>query len=282
MRLALLAIILLAGCTLCESPYIKVDGDCCLDEDEDDICDEPDLLQSDNSDVAQSDETAETKTDEAKVDNPEIANFRYALENVKLTKEVYKPDFQVQLPFYVSTQQLNELKGAVLSMQPMCESGHDVHVLLNDEIYSTIGVTCGELVTFDIPKGDIDPGENVIEFVTETKPYLVENTTITIRMAEDQVLEFKKFVLETTKRDRTIANVKRVVLQNYYELEFDIEDEVVGDVALSLDKTEKKDIQIFLNGNLIYDGAASKVKTLVLPEKHLKPGKNVVRYMANP
>jgi len=268
-----IVLLIISGCTICEKPYIKVNGSCCLDENRNFICDEEEDLVEDN------DEEYISEKDE------KVFLIDYRLSDVTLESKYYKPFEQEGLAFFISSMDIKLVTRVDFEFKPMCKDDDLLHTFLNDRFLHSNDIKCGETQTFSIEKEDILVGENKIEFSTKNGPYMIKEGKFTIHFdgEDDKVQDIEKFVLETYKEYTNLEKQNKILIQNYHDLNFAVTDEeYIGDIELSFDVNDEEYLLIYLNNEEIFSGRVKDSLDLELPNDKINIGHNTVRYLVVP
>jgi len=264
MKYLVMIILLVCGCTICENPYIKSNGDCCLDNNNNSVCDEQDgiIISA----------PADTQTDKP---IPKYEMWSSDAQ-IMLYSDYYTLKKIDELEFFISDQQISGIESVLLTMIPLCEDNHELEIRLNTRVIEKANIECGSGVTIDIDLDEVETGANVIEFSGRSEPYSVQNASVTISFGNNTVAQgINSFVMELPKKQKTFVS-EEIRITNYHDFEFYMDDRNWGATTLELG-SDKSTIIILLNDEFIYNGAAEGI--LTLPEKNLKMGENLLRYI---
>jgi len=283
----LIVMIIISGCTICERPYIKDNGSCCMDNNSNSICDDnEELIEQEvvelqpNEEIVVGEEVVEEKSEQS-----EEILLHYSLRDVNIISRHYEAEDQDNF-FYVSTIAHKLLDGGKLQFEPNCGADHTVNIFINNKLLEETQVKCSENNTFLIDKGLIEEGKNQIEFFSKEGPYMIRDITVWIYFdgmeTSEQYLE--NFVIEPKRVNEEIASLNSVSLKNYFEIEFDLSSkEATGLQSLTFDAKDEGFIIIYLNDERIFEGDVEKGQfKLNLPEKNVNIGENEIRYIIMP
>jgi len=253
MRIFLLLLFICSGCVFCETPYIKSGDSCCLDENNDSKCDTVDVPV-----ISPDTEPADL--------------FHAAADDVGVQTTKLRP---FELDFYISTAQYAQLSSVRFNATPKCAENHDLYLFVNDKSYGTVAIRCGEPFVIDIKADDVKEGQNKIGFISPDAPFLMDNVQIS-QKGSNVIQDMGEWVLEARRNTINLAREQDVVLQNYYELEFEIDDEVYVDITFAIVPDGDWEYQVYLNGEFLEK--AQGIQNITLPKSRLLPGKNIVMY----
>ncbi len=279
-------LILVSGCTICERPFIKINGDCCLDDDNNNICDFASIVH-DNASAVHG-ETVQTAPDEKNPGQPagNDSIFRYALSSLVVSSRIYEPTPDGDTDVIVSTMGYKELKGAELTFIPMCGKDHLMGIMLNGKLVDSVNVACGKMQNITLSKDSFQEGRNPLRFSTANGPFLIKKAAVRLHFENSPVIEqdFLDFVAESVKRTIDVGSKSQAVMQNYYDQSFSVtEREYPGDFKLSFNADSSGLLVIYLNGRRIYEGEISKGRfNLNLPKDDIRKGTNNLRYIILP
>lgn len=271
---------IISGCTICEKPYIKQNGNCCLDNNSNTICDTEDTELTINEKTVEKIEIKDDKTD----DN-DILIFDYEIDKISLVSDYHEPIKSEDAIFIISTTKINKVTGITFEFKPLCNKLNQLNIFLNDKYIDTLDVICHETNSLKIDNKNILEGLNQFQFSTPNNDYLIEDGTVLIHYIDIETDEqqMNRFAVESKEKNSKLNSKNNVAIRNYNEMKFNLdENQFTGDLNLEFNINEKGNLYIYLNNFEIYHGQTTGNLELKLPHDKLKIGSNTIRYLINP
>jgi len=283
----------LFGCTICEKPFIKVDGSCCIDEDDDQTCDHGQEVEIESDDMTikdeitvQTEEKNEEETADSEISQEEETLIKYIIKDMRIESDVFEPDNNADTDIFISTIGFQQLKSAELSFDSMCKEDHVMNIFIDEKLLESEKTICGETRTVKIPKNLISEGKNSILFSTAKGPFQIRDAGVKIlfKGSDPEEQNFMDFIVESDKKRQELVKVGSISLQNYYDASFDVSDvEYIGDMRLRFNSVSAGYVLIYLNDERIFEGEIEKgAFKLRIPRDKVNIGRNSMRYIILP
>ena len=184
---------------VCNRPYIGFEGRCCLDNNDNNICDEHEEKTIESEIVPEKTDTSDKSTEEYRVLT--IRNNQIVFPNVFLFEGQKSIDIDKQKNrnvFSLTTDEFYNIERADLRFVPYCrnvEAGVlDIEVN-GGNVFSAVPI-CEEAYRQPIPLGVLNVGENVVIFKSNEGAYSVEQ--IKLEFVKKEV-ESKVYFFEVTR-----------------------------------------------------------------------------------
>jgi hypothetical protein len=295
--LLIIIITVISGCTVCEKPYLKVDGKCCLDENDNSVCDDNEIIDNKNEEIdvknADEDKLIEKETigvekdlkEEIKNEKNEMFILDFEINKINLVSNYYQPVMPKDAKFIITTAKADKITEVTVSFIPMCKEDDNINIFLNEKLIGTIPTICEKINKMIINKEYINEGINQFQFSTTNNDYKIENGTILLKFngLEDQEQQIEKFDIGNDKEKSKLNSNNKVVIRNYNDMKFKLDkNEFAGDISISLNIVEEGQLYIYINNFEIYNNKTSGKIELNLPQDKLKIGTNVLRYLVIP
>jgi hypothetical protein len=292
----MLLIIIISGCTICEKPYIKVDGDCCLDDNSNSICDDKEEIEiqkinektevkTDNDAKIEEETTKIEKKEEVKNDDGDMFILDYKIDKINLVSDYFESTIPEDAKFIITTNKIDKIMGVTLSFIPMCKEKGEINIFLNEQLIESITPNCKKTNEVKIDNQKIIEGINQFQFSTSNNDYSIENGTISLEFdgLDNQKQQIDSFYLENNKEQAKLNSNSKVVIRNYNDMKFKLnQNEIVGDINLDLNIVEEGHLFIYLNNYEIYNDRSTGNIELNLPRDKLIIGSNTLRYLVVP
>ena len=162
-------------------------------------------------------------------------NF-YTLNDLRLIKEVKVENKEGEANFYVSEEEIDDLKSARFNYFVYCSSSRkagQLFIFINEKLISSGVPFCDKFSTVNIPEEYLQKGNNILKFKIDKGDFIIERNEIELELKSKKQLTYT-FTLSDNDYDDVFDYRSRVFL------------------TLSFSETFKgSSLDIFVNGNLV-------------------------------